>query len=94
MVDRKLVEAPTHPPSNFISSRSKAALLYSLFFGEFRCGVPLFIVILVIYKYNQSAEGTGGLGTIRGNKVGDSNVEFANLHCNNNDKKNIKKKKK
>ena len=55
--------------------------------------MPLFIVILVIYKYNQSAEGTGGLGTIRGNKVGDSNVEFANLHCNNNDKKNIKKKK-
>ena len=40
---------------------------------------------------NQSAEGAGGLGIIRGNKVGesdrDSNVEFANLHCNNNDKK-------
>ena len=30
--------------------RPKAALLF-WFFGDFRCGVPLFIVILVIYKY-------------------------------------------
>ena len=28
----------------------KAALLFWLF-SEFRCGVPLFIVILVIYKF-------------------------------------------
>ena len=28
----------------------KAALLFS-FFGGFRCGVPLFIVMLVVYKY-------------------------------------------
>ena len=45
-VDRKLAEAP--PPSNFIAGRPKAALL-SWFFGGFRCGVPLFIVMLVIY---------------------------------------------
>ena len=36
------------PPSNFIGDRPKAALLF-WFFGGFRCGVPLFIVILVIY---------------------------------------------
>ena len=38
------------PPCNFIAGRPKAALLF-LFFGDFRCGVPLFIVIHVIYKY-------------------------------------------
>ena len=43
LVDRKLVKAP----SNFIADRPKAALLF-WFFGDFRCGVPLFIVILVI----------------------------------------------
>ena len=37
------------PPSNFIARRPKAALLF-WFFGDFICGVPLFIVILVIYK--------------------------------------------
>ena len=48
LVDRKLhvVEAP----SNFITGRPKAALLFWLF-SDFRCGVPLFIVILAIYKY-------------------------------------------
>ena len=35
-------------PSNFIAGRPKAALLF-WFFGGFRCGVPLFIVMLVIY---------------------------------------------
>ena len=44
LVDRKLVEAP----SNFIAGCPKAAFLFC-FFGGFRCGVPLFIVILVIY---------------------------------------------
>ena len=34
----------------FIAGRPKAALLF-WFFGEFSCGVPLFIVTLVIYKY-------------------------------------------
>ena len=46
LVDRKLVEAP----SNFIAGRPKAALLF-WFFGYFRCGMLLFMVILVIYKY-------------------------------------------
>ena len=41
----KLVEAP----SNFIASRPKAALLF-WFFGDFRYGVPLFMVIFVIIK--------------------------------------------
>ena len=45
LVDRKLVQAP----SNFIAGRPKAALLV-WFFSDFRCGVPLFIVILVIYQ--------------------------------------------
>ena len=35
-------------PSNFIAGRPKAALLF-WFFGDFTCGVSLFIVILVIY---------------------------------------------
>ena len=34
----------------FIAGRPKAALLFWLV-SDFRCGVPLFIVILVIYKY-------------------------------------------
>ena len=46
LVERKRVKAPI----NFIAGRPKAALLF-LFFGDFRCGVPLSIVILVIYKY-------------------------------------------
>ena len=46
-VDQKLVKAPP-PPSNFIASRPKAALLFWCF-GGFRCGVPLFLVMLVIY---------------------------------------------
>ena len=41
---------PQSPPSNFISGRPKAAFLF-WFFGNFRCGVLLFIVIHVIYKY-------------------------------------------
>ena len=47
LVDRKLVKAP---PQYFIAGRPKAALLF-WFFGVFRCGVPLFIVMLVVYKY-------------------------------------------
>ena len=43
LVDRKLVLAPT----NFIAGRPKAALIF-WFFSDFRCDVPLFIVILVI----------------------------------------------
>ena len=44
LVDRKLVRTS----SNFIAGRPKAALLF-WFFGGFRCGVLLFIIILVIY---------------------------------------------
>ena len=40
----RLVEAP----SNFIAGRPKAALLF-WFFGDFRCRMLLFIVILVLY---------------------------------------------
>ena len=43
LVDRKLVKSP----SNFIAGRPKAVLLFC-FFSDLRCGVPLFIVILVI----------------------------------------------
>ena len=46
LVDRNLVEAP----QQFIAGRPKAPLLF-WFFGDFRCGVSLFIVIRVIYKY-------------------------------------------
>ena len=54
LVDRKVVEAspPPPPPSNFIAGRPKAALLF-WFFGDFRCRVPLFVVILAIYKYKK-----------------------------------------
>ena len=38
------------PPSNYVAGRPKAALLF-WFFGHFRCGEPLFIVIRVICKY-------------------------------------------
>ena len=51
-VDRKLVQAPPTPrPVNFIAGRPKAAILF-WFFGDFRCGALLFMVILVIYKFN------------------------------------------
>ena len=49
LVDLKLVKDPPLP-SNFIADRPKAALLF-WFFGDFRYGVLLFMVILVIYKY-------------------------------------------
>ena len=40
------------PPSNFIADRLKAALLF-WFFSDFKCGVPLFIIILVVFKYKK-----------------------------------------
>ena len=43
LVDRKLVQAP----SNFIAQGSSSVFW---FFGDFRCGVLLFVIILVIYK--------------------------------------------
>ena len=36
--------------AGFIAGRPKAALLL-WFFGDFRCGALLFVVIHVIYKY-------------------------------------------
>ena len=45
-VNHKLVP----PPVIFIAGRPKAALLF-WFFGDFRCGALLFIVIYVRYKY-------------------------------------------
>ena len=41
---------PPPLPNNFIAGRPKAAPLF-WFFGDFRCGVLLFTVVLVIYKY-------------------------------------------
>ena len=38
------------PPVIFIAGHPKAALLL-WFFGDFRCGALLFVVIHVIYKY-------------------------------------------
>ena len=46
LVYHKLVPAPVI----FIAGRPKAALLV-WFFGDFRCGALLFMVIHVIYKY-------------------------------------------
>ena len=36
------------PPGGFVAGRPGAALLF-WFFGGFGCGVPLFVVVLVIY---------------------------------------------
>ena len=49
LVDGKLVQAP----SNYIVGRPKAALLFR-FYSDFRCGVLLFIVLLVMYEYRNS----------------------------------------
>ena len=38
------------PPVIFIAGRPKVALLF-WFFGDFRCGALLFMVIHVIYEY-------------------------------------------
>ena len=38
------------PPIIFIAARPKAALLF-WYFGDYECGVSLFIVFLVKYKY-------------------------------------------
>ena len=46
LVDRKLAE---HPPSNFIAGRPNAALLF-WFFGDFRCGVSLFVLFVLYIK--------------------------------------------
>ena len=38
------------PPVIFIAGRPRAALLF-WFFGDFRCGALLFMVVHVVYKY-------------------------------------------
>ena len=43
-------QTSSSPPVIFIAGRLKAALLF-WFFGDFRCGALLFVVIHVIYKY-------------------------------------------
>ena len=43
------LEPPLPPPSNFIAGCPKVALLF-WFIRDFRCDVPLFIIIFVIYK--------------------------------------------
>ena len=43
-------QTSSSPPVIFIAYRPKAALLF-WFFGDFRCGALLFMVIHVIYKY-------------------------------------------
>ena len=43
---------PPPPLVIFIAGRPKAALLL-WFFGDFRCGALLFVVIHVIYKYKK-----------------------------------------
>ena len=53
LVDRKLVQAPPPPPPPTTTTTFPPVilLLASFFFNDFRCGVLLFMVILVIYKY-------------------------------------------
>ena len=43
-------QTSSSPPVIFIAGRPKAALLF-WFFGDFRCGALLFMVIHVIYRY-------------------------------------------
>ena len=50
---KKSIWLPTrdfNPPVIFIAGCPKVALLF-WFFGDFRCGALLFMVIHVIYKY-------------------------------------------
>ena len=47
-----LVCRPQTSSRNFFAGRPKAALLF-WFFSDFRCGVPLFMIVLVINKYKK-----------------------------------------
>ena len=47
---KRLIDLTAHEPTAY--GRPKAALLF-WFLGDFRCGVPLFIVIHVIYNYKK-----------------------------------------
>ena len=48
-------KSSSSPPVIFIAGRPKAALLF-WFFGDFRCGALLFMVIHVIYKYKNKSK--------------------------------------
>ena len=48
--DQDLNKLEQAPPVIFIAGRPKASLLF-WFFGDFRCGALLFMVIYVIYTY-------------------------------------------
>ena len=48
--NRDTYQVSGNPPVIFIAGRPTAALLF-WFFGDFRCGALLFMVIYVIYKY-------------------------------------------
>ena len=52
---RLIAFASNSPPVFFIAGRPKAALLL-WFFGDFRCGALLFVVIHVIYKYKKKVK--------------------------------------
>ena len=52
-VGRLQTSSSPPPPLIFIAGRPKAALLF-WFFGDFRCGALLFMVIHVVYKYNKN----------------------------------------
>ena len=47
LIDRKVFQSPSHPSSNYIAGRPKAALSF-WFFSVFECGLLVFIV-LVLY---------------------------------------------
>ena len=49
-IGRPQTSSSPSPPVIFIAGRPKAALLF-WFFGDFKCGALLFMVIHVIYKY-------------------------------------------
>ena len=49
LIDHNIVQTP----SNFTAGRPKADLLL-WFFGDFRCGELLFMVILVTFKYKNT----------------------------------------
>ena len=44
-------QTSSSPPVIFIAGRPKEAALLLWFFGDFRCGALLFVIIRVIYKY-------------------------------------------
>ena len=50
-----MIQWTSSPPVIFIAGRPKAALLF-WFFGDFRCGALLFMIIHVKYKYKNRSK--------------------------------------